>query len=224
MMIIRILRNALIVAAIGLSGGCASQPKLRKEARAGINSVSINTEVDLPERTFWGVSGGTVSGDVWLDVATGIIAKAAESERERRGRAIQALMVKYDINPGKMVAAKFKEQLKAKGVFPDIVDTDGDAAFTFKILGCGFHMDRGAIVDHPYRAVLSVNVRLEKPDGTLIWENRASARDHWLLPGSSGVDAYSYHDYTSNPSLIRAGFKQGADRIVRQLLKRIESN
>ncbi len=224
MMIIRISRNALIAAAIGLLAGCASQPKLRKEARAGINSVSINTEVSLPERTFWGVSGRSVSGYVWLDVATGIIAKAAESERERKGRTIQALMVKYDINPGRMVAAKFKEQLQAKGVFPDIVDTDGDAAFTFEILGCGFHMDRRAIVDHPYRAVLSVDVRLEKPDGTLIWENHASAQDHWLLPGSSGVDAYMYHDYTSNPSLIRMGFEQAANRIVNQLLKRIESN
>ena len=130
-----------------------------------------------------------------------------------------------DIIPGRMIVTQFKEQLKAKRVFPSIVETNGDATFTFEISSCGFMpRESNPFTPDPHRAVLMVDVCLEKPDGTLIWKNSATAQDHWLWPRLSRVNAFRYNDYIESPKLIRKSFDQAASQIVNQLLKKMEGN
>jgi hypothetical protein len=217
--LIRMSQIAFVVAAIGLSSGC--QPKLTKEARAGINSVSINPEVSLPERMGWGNNSVGGGGPLWFSVITVGAGIAAIPEKVRRSHAIYLLMRENYIDPGRIIATQFKEQLETKQIFPSIVETNGDATFTFEISSYGLMWDSRGVSWPPYplKPVLTVEVFLKEPDGTLIWKNRAMTYD-----STDEVDARMYNEYFFNPDLLRKGFEQAASKIVDQFLENIEAN
>lgn len=211
--LIRMSQIAFVVAAISLSSGC--QSKLTKEARAGINCVSINTEVPIPSDMSY---GNDEASGTWWGV---VISLAGLPEKVTKGRAINALMRKNNIDLGRIIVTQFKEQLETKHVFPSIVETNEDATFTLEIWSYGLMWDSRGVSWPPYplKPVLTVDVHLKKPDGTLIWKKRAETYDN-----TSEVDAYMYDEYIENPSLLRKGFEQAASKIVGQFLENIEAD
>ena len=217
--LIRIFQIALVVSAIGLSSGC--QSKLTKEARAGINCVSINTELPMPNAISYGALEGA---STWWG---GVASLATKQGRVKGGRAIIAIMRENDINPSKILATQFKEQLEAKQVFPCIVRADGDASFTFEIWSGLMWDSSGGFPPYPLKPELTAVVYLKKPDGTLIWKNNKTF--HWkkgtfFYDSTSEVDAYMHNEYIENPSLLRKGFEQAASNIVGKFLGNIEAN
>jgi hypothetical protein len=215
---------ALVVAVTGLSSGC--QQKLTKKARAGINSVSINTEVSLPERLYVGSKGSVGGGTGWFGAVTFAAGIADIPRKIRQSRTISNLMKKNNIVPGRILAMQFKEQLEKEQVFPSIVETDGDATFTFEISSYGLQSYSIGRFWPPYplRSELTVDVFLKKPDGTLVWKNWAKTYTAHLLPGTNGVDAYMYNEYIQNPNLLQKGFEQAASKVVDEFFKNIEVN
>jgi hypothetical protein len=215
---IRVFQIGLVVLGVGLSAGCES--KLTTEARAGINSVTVNWDGSLPERMEWGHTGG--GGGTPALAAVFLSAELAGlPEKVRRRRAIGALMRKNKIEPGEILEAQFRKQLEAKQVFSSIVNADGDATFTLDVWSYGLLWDSRGVSWPPYplKPVLTVNVYLRKPDGTLVWENNA-----WTSDFTDGVDARMYEEYVENPDLLRKGFEQAASKIASQFLKNIETD
>lgn len=209
---------AFVLAAVGISAGC--QPTLTQEARAGINSVRIDTDISLPERMDWGNDSGA-GGPLWFAAITVGAEIASIPRKLSQSRVIRLLMDENNIAPGRMIATQFKEQLETRQVFPSIVETDGDATFTFEILSYGLMWDSSRVPWPPYplKPVLKVVVCLKKPDGTLIWRNRAETFD-----STGEVDGYVYNEYIQNPSLLRRGFEQAASKIVSQFMKNIRAH
>ena len=218
----RMFQIALVVSAIGLSSGC--QSKLTKEARAGINCVSINTEVPIPSVMLYEYDTPATASTWWnLPIIVGGEALFGPS-RVKRGRAIMAIMWENDIDPGKILVTQFKEQLEAKQVFPCIVRADGDASFTFKIIEYGLLASGSGYSWSPYplKTALKVKVYLKKPDGTLVWSN--DAETGFMKYWREAVDEYRHDEYIEDPNLLRKGFEQAASKIVGQFFKNIEAN
>jgi hypothetical protein len=166
---------------------------------------------------WWGTTGGSGAAGM-----AGFLLRAgsgAMSDEERMARTIRDIMRKNDIDLGKMIASRFKEELEAKQVFPSIVEDDGDATFTFAIYNYGLLWSSWgySVPPYPLKPALNVQVYLKKGDGTLVWHDYAVTDDY-----TGGVDRYMFDEYVADPNLLRKGFEQAASKIVDQFFKNVE--
>jgi len=204
----KVFQAVLVASTVGLLSGCGG-PSLSKKARAGVNSVSINTEVSMPrEMSYAGTASQT---GAFFGLIGGLVAGAAEkSPREEMMKVMQ----ENDIDPGKIAAAQFREQLKAKRVFPSVVEAGGDAKFVLEVKDYGFFYK-------PYtnrlKPVLRVAVYLEKAGGKRVWKN-----EEWTTSYTKGTDSYTHEQYIASPELLRKVFEQAANVLVVKFVKNLQ--
>lgn len=196
MILTRILQITLILLVIGLSSGCGV-PRLSKKARAGIDTVSVNTEVSMPDKM--GYIGHRFDG-ASFGLLGALITSGVDDDEEER---LNALMREHNIDVGKIVTGQFRDQLEAKRIFPSVVASGGDAEFSFEI-----HFYQ---ISLRYGAALKVTVYLKKATGGTIWKATA-----W--PGLAKRDTYLYEQYISDPALLQKAFEQAARIVVTELI------
>jgi len=192
------LQIITVISTIVVFSGCAAS-RLTRQARAGIRSVSISSNVSIPSE---------------IEYFKDDIKPGSPSNFMGALMAIDDVMQDTDLNVGKIVVEEFKEQLAAKQVFPSIVNFGGDANFSFKIHFYGLRPRAFAPEGH-LGGVLKVTVYLRKANGKLIWKSTADC-------SPERTSAYLWRKYITEPKLLRMVFKQAAHAVVSDLFKDID--
>ena len=156
----------IVLSTLTVFSGCAT-PRLTKQARVGINSVSINPEVSMPDKMGY-VSYEMMSGTAFGLAGALITMGSGKDEQEK----LNAIMRENDIDVGRIVVEEFREQLAAKQVFRSIVTSAGDANFSLKINDYRLAYKPFADGDH-LGAGLKVTVYLKRANGDLVWKATA---------------------------------------------------
>jgi len=194
------LQIILVLSAIAVFCGCAAS-RLTKRARAGIDSVTINPNPNMPSEMEY------FRDDQTPGSSSGLLGALM---------AINNVMRANNIDVGRIIVGEFREQLAAKQVFPFIVKYGGEAEFSFQIHHYGLRFRPSTKQEH-LGAVLKVTVYLRKPNGKLIWKATADC-------SPDRTDAYLWRTYITEPERVRMIFQQAARVVVSDLFKDIETD
>jgi len=194
------LQIILVLSAIVVFCGCAAS-RLTKQARARIDSVTINLKPSMPSQMEY------FQDDLTPGSSSGLLGALM---------AVNGVMRANNINVGQIIVDEFREQLAAKRVFPSIVKYGGEAEFSFKIHFYGLRFKPFA-KDEQLGVVLKVTVYLRKANGALVWMATADC-------SPDRTEAYLWRTYVTEPERVRMVFQQAARVVVSDLFNNIETD
>jgi len=209
----RLPAQELIAAGLLLLGaGCASAPSLE-----GIHSVSVNTTVrmarfgivaggDTQRQGYWGgpIAMGAAMGDP----------DSADNVRFNR------YLAENRINVAAIARTAFMDELRARALFPAVVEAGGDARFDLVIerygLGTSFDLQH---IPARLRANVWLGTQLRGRDGALLWEHKAQVSS-W----NTETPAYPEDEFYAVPGRIAEELAKVARISARELLKPLRAH
>ncbi len=191
---------------IAFLSGCTNWAISEKE-KASIHSVSINKHVEKPDSLSFEFHQETVAS--WGQaISKGIHGGLYKSRMER---TLIQIWNRASIDIEKIVMEEFEKRLKSRGLFDSILPSGGDAEFTIEIKTYGFYSSQ--IDSKSLQPALSVEGKLTKSDGTILWKAISSLGGIY-----SGLPSYNLKDFEESPELMRGAINLVAERIVGHLI------
>jgi len=204
-------RPASITLLLGLAAvisfGCATTQDLAVEDRERTKTVRIASEIHegavmCMDRT-----------DATVGVLFGVVGGLAAAARDQEGK-IRDCAQRAEIDIGDMVASEFRDQLQAREIFSIVDSMDADAILRIDVPYYGLFVPHGFA--SKLKPVLMVHARLERPDGTVIWEDNEN-----VSASADETPSHSFDDYMSDPERLRDAWQQAAQIVVAEMLERM---
>ena len=204
----RLPSQELIAAALlVLASGCATAPPLPE-----IHSVSVNTIVRVPR--FGIVAGGDTQRQGYRGGAIAMGAAMGDPQSPDNLR-FNRYLAEHGIDVAAIVRAAFVNELQAAGLFPAVVEADGEARFDLVIerygLGTSFDLQH---IPARLRANVWLGTQLWGRDGALIWEHKTQ-----ISSWNTETPAYPEDEFYAVPGRLAEELGKVARISARELLK-----
>jgi hypothetical protein len=185
---------------------CATTVDLSREDSEQIRTIWIEPQVGIGGIFFWDQT------DSALGVFGPLAAPAAAIHNLGKKEEIRNAASQRGIDIGNIVAEEFRMQLG----FDMAESADADAILILSVPTYGLAAPPGFSDD--LKPVHGITVRLERPDGTVIWQDH---EDTGTLHGKAEHSAPFSH-YMADPELLRRAWQEAAEIVVTELLDRME--
>ena len=201
--------SIFLLTAVALLSGCAHMALSEKE-KASIQSVSINKHVEKPDSLSFEFYQKSVAS--WRQaIAGGISGGIFKSSTEH---TLRRIWNRAFIDIEKIVMEELENRLKSRGLFDSILPSGGDAEFTIRIISYGFYSKKA---DSKFlQPALSVEGKLIKSDGTILWKSIESSGSFF-----SQLPSYNLKDFEESPELMRGAINLVAERIIGNLIDKL---
>ena len=180
--------------------GPAKKP-LSIEARQSLKTVSITSEVEMPEDFWFNSKTQTVASNFGL-----IGALVGESSAESSKVAINQAMENHDVSIPQIVYSAFRNEMAKHTPFKPLKDgSDSDANMELTVFSYGFSAEG---LSSKFRPILSVVAEMKNDEGDVIWRNKGTV----TALTSDNNAKYTYEQMLTSPDVLREMIQSAANR------------
>ena len=180
---------------VAILNACTLGVPLTKEKKASIRSVSISSDIQIPEAIDFSFEDRTPTKDN-LEMILKAADRATKVSSFERRYALSGTSIDF------ILKEQFENELKKSNLFSSVVSSGGDAEFQFKIIKYGFDEN---LLDNKMQPVLSIDATLVTPNNTIIWNYKIFCCDFYPL-----VQSYSQSELYDDPDLMKQSLNEAA--------------